>query len=81
MPTIVITEAELAEEARLIAWMAKAGMTKSNGEARKAVQQGGVYVGDEKITDPDYKFTADQLSGDGVLVKKGKKTFQKFHLA
>ena len=81
VPTIVITEAELAEEARLIAWMAKAGMTKSNGEARKAVQQGGVSVGDEKITDPDYKFTADQLSGDGVLVKKGKKTFQKFHLA
>ena len=81
VPTTVITEAELAEEARLIAWMAKAGMTKSNGEARKAVQQGGVSVGDEKITDPDYKFTADQLSGDGVLVKKGKKTFQKFHLA
>ena len=80
MPTTAITEAELNEEARLIAWMAKAGMTKSNGEARKAVQQGGVSVGDQKISDPDYRFTAEMLA-DGVVVKKGKKTFQKFVLA
>ena len=79
MPTTAITEAELNEDARLIAWMAKAGMTKSNGEARKAVQQGGVSVGDQKISDPDYKFTAEMLA-DGVVVKKGKKTFQKFVL-
>ena len=81
IPTTEIAEADLAEEARLIAWMTRAGMTKSNGEARKAVQQGGVTVGDEKITDPDYKFTADQLKGDGVIVRKGKKTYQLFKLA
>ena len=81
IPTTEIAEADLAEEARLIAWMTRAGMTKSNGEARKAVQQGGVTVGDEKITDPDYKFTADQIKGDGVIVRKGKKTYQLFKLA
>ena len=77
MPTTTITAEELAEEARLIAWMAKAGMTKSNGEARKAVQQGGVSVNDEKVSDPDFKFTEEMLR-EGVIVKKGKKTFHKF---
>jgi len=77
MPTTTITAEELAEEARLIAWMAKAGLTKSNGEARKAVQQGGVSVNDEKVSDPDFKFTEEMLR-KGVIVKKGKKTFHKF---
>jgi len=77
MPTTTVTLEELAEEARLIAWMAKAGMTKSNGEARKAVQQGGVSVNDEKVSDPDFKFTEEMLR-EGVIVKKGKKTFHKF---
>ena len=80
MPTTEISAAELAEDARLIAWMCKAGMTKSNGEARKAVQQGGVSVNDEKVADPDYAFTADMLA-EGIIVKKGKKTFHKFELA
>ena len=76
-PTTVVSAAELAEESRLVAWMARAGMTKSNGEARKAIQQGGVSVNDEKVTDPDFRFTAEMLA-DGALVRKGKKTFHKF---
>ncbi len=78
IPTMEIPEAELAADARLIAWMTRAGMTKSNGEARKAVQQGGVSVNGEKIADPDFAFTAEMLSGEGALVKKGKKSFQRF---
>ena len=58
--------------------MTRAGMTKSNGEARKAVQQGGVSVNGEKIADADFAFTAEMLSGEGALVKKGKKSFQRF---
>jgi len=80
IPTTEITAEELAADARLIAWMAKAGMTKSNGEARKAVQQGGVSVNDEKVTDPDYAFAAEALA-EGIVVKKGKKTFHRFELA
>ena len=55
-------------------------MCKSNGEARKNVQQGGISVNDEKITDVNYAFTEEMLSGDGVLVRKGKKTYMKFVL-
>ena len=79
VPTCEIAEADLAQDARLVAWMAKAGMTKSNGEARKAIQQGGVSVDDQKISDTDFAFTAERLA-DGVIVKKGKKTFMKFIL-
>ncbi|MBQ6595645.1 MAG: tyrosine--tRNA ligase [Clostridia bacterium] len=77
VPTTKIGRADFEVDARLIAWMAKAGMTKSNGEARKAVEQGGVTVDDEKITDPNYCFTEEQLER-GATVRKGKKTFQKF---
>lgn len=79
IPTTEISAEDLAADARLIAWMAKVGMTKSNGEARKAVQQGGVSVNDVKVTDPDYVLTADMLA-EGVVVKKGKKTFHKLSL-
>ena len=78
IPTTEITAAELAEEARLLAWMTKAGMTKSNGEARKAIQQGGVSVNDEKVADPDFRFTEEMLAGEGAVVRKGKKTFHRF---
>ena len=80
VPTTEITADELAADARLIAYVAKAGMCKSNGEARKTVQQGGITVNDEKITDVNYSFTAEMLSGEGVMVRKGKKTYMKFVL-
>ena len=78
IPTTEISAAELAEEARLLAWMTKTGMTKSNGEARKAIQQGGVSVNDEKVADPDFRFTEETLAGEGAVVRKGKKTFHRF---
>ena len=63
----------------LLKAMVKAGMAASNGEARRTVQQGGVSVDDEKISDPSYAFTAEQLK-DGAIVKKGKKVIMKFIL-
>ena len=77
IPTTEVAADELAADARLISWMTKAGMTKSNGEARKAVEQGGVSVNDEKVTDANFTFTAEALEA-GIVVKKGKKTFHKF---
>ncbi len=79
VPTTTISKEDFDKDARLIAWMTRAGMTKSNGEARKAVQQGGVAVDDQKITDPDYAFDPEKIK-DGVVVRKGKKTFRKFML-
>ena len=73
-PTTEISEEELAEENRLLAWAAKVGLFKSNGEARKAMQQGGLYVGDDKATDPEMRITKEMLEG-GLLIRRGKKAY------
>ncbi|MBQ4561051.1 MAG: tyrosine--tRNA ligase [Clostridia bacterium] len=52
----------------------------SKGEARRLIQQGGVSVGDEKVTDFAKEYTVSDFEGDGLIVKKGKKTFHRFTL-
>ena len=53
------------------------GLAPSKGEARRLVQQGGISVNDEKITDIDRKFGCELFLGDGVIIKKGKKVFHR----
>ena len=50
----------------------------SRGEARRLIQQGGVSVGDDKVTDFAKEYTSSDFEGDGLIVKKGKKTFHRF---
>ncbi|MEG2097803.1 MAG: S4 domain-containing protein, partial [Pseudoflavonifractor sp.] len=57
--------------------MVKCGLAPSKAEARRLVSQGGVEANGSKITDPAASFTAEDLSGDGILLKKGKKVFHK----
>ena len=51
----------------------------SNREARQLVQQGGVLVDGEKVADPKAALTVEQLK-NGVVIKKGKKTYHKVTL-
>ncbi len=60
--------------------MLKCGLVPSKGEARRLIQQGGVMVDGEKVTSLDTSLTAQQLSGEGVVIKKGKKVFHKAYL-
>jgi len=53
------------------------GLAPSKGEARRLVQQGGISVNDEKVTDIDAKFGCELFLGEGVIIKKGKKVFHK----
>ncbi len=55
----------------------KAEITKSRGEGRRLVQQGGISVDDAKVTDFTMSFTKDALSANPIVVKKGKKIFHK----
>ena len=57
--------------------MVKCKLAPSKKEARRLVEQGGVTVNDEKVTDVNTAYTAEQLSGDGLMVRKGKKVFHK----
>ena len=78
VPTTEISTEELQADARLLAWVAKVGLCKSNGEARKTIQGGGLYVGEDKVTDVDFAITPEMLEGEGLLVRKGKKSYHRF---
>ena len=78
MPSTVLSEADLTDGViGLLDLMSKGGLITSNGEGRRLVQQGGVSVDGEKVTDPATKITLDDLK-NGVVIKKGKKVFHKF---
>jgi len=60
--------------------LVESGLCSSRGDARRNVQQGGVTVDDEKITDANCVFTSEKLAGNGILVKRGKKNFRRIVL-
>ena len=78
-----LPEAELHDEVfmedgtiDILGILVKGGCEKSRNNARTSVQQGGVTVNDEKVTDLKQKYTKEELK-DGILVRRGKKTFKK----
>ena len=77
VPTTEIDPAELEAENRLLAWVAKVGLCKSNKEARQTMTAGGLTVNDQKVTDVDFRITPDMLAGDGLLIRKGKKSYHR----
>ena len=78
MPSTELCADDLTDGAiGILDLMSKGGLITSNGEGRRLVQQGGVSVDGEKVTDPATKITEEQLK-NGVVVKKGKKVFHKF---
>ena len=57
------------------------GLCASKGEARKLIAAGGLYIGDEKLTDINAAITPEQPEGEGLLLRKGKKSYHRFKLA
>ena len=80
MPSTVL-DAALVKDGKvgLLAAMVAAGLCSSNREARQLVQQGGVLLDGEKVTDPATALTAESLKS-GVVIKKGKKVYHKVML-
>ena len=60
--------------------MVLTGLAASKGEARRLVQQGGVSVNDQKMTDPSVMLTAADFADDSAVIRKGKKVFHKIVL-
>ncbi len=76
IPTTTYPKAELDEGKDILTLLVDAELAKSRGEARRLVQQNGVSVNGEKVTEIDATFTTDDYNEDGViLIKKGKKVF------
>ena len=81
MPEVVLTDDDFEEGSiGILRLLVKAELAPSNGEARRNVEQGGVSVDGEKVTDPKAQLTKDTFAGDGVVLKRGKKKFMKIVL-
>jgi len=75
VPTYTVKVAALLEDNRLTSLLALCGLCASRGEARKMVQSGAVLVGEQKITDIEYRVEAIHIGSEGLLLRKGKKNF------
>ena len=77
MPTTTLTQDQLTDgQIAILDLMLACKLAPTKSEARRLVQQGGVFVNDEKVPGIDTKFSADQLKA-GLKIRKGKKVFHK----
>ena len=78
MPTTILSDADFTDgKIDILDILLKTNITKSRGEGRRLVQQGGVSVDDKKVADIGLSFTSDDLKANAIIVKKGKKIFHK----
>ena len=78
MPTVELSSADFADgDMDILSLLVKTELASSRSDARRAVEQGGVSVADEKVTDIKTAYNADFFGADGLVVKRGKKKFVK----
>ena len=78
MPSAFIEQSDLQEgNIDLITLLHKSGLVGSRSEGRRTIEQGGVAIDGEKITDVKYVIPGEKLDGDGIVLKRGKKNFRK----
>lgn len=77
MPTIELDKAIFEEGIGILNLLTEAGITKSNGEARRLVQQNGISINGEKATDIKRIITMDDFKNDEIIIQKGKKVYQR----
>ena len=78
VPTVRLTEEDFAAgDPDILTLLIKAGLATSRSEARRNVQQGGVSANGEAVKEISVTFPADRFEGEGLLLKRGKKSFVK----
>ena len=78
MPTTELKESDFEDgQIGAISLLVACGLAASRGEARRLIQQGGMAVDEEKVTDIDRRWPVEAFQGDGLLIKKGKKVFHR----
>ena len=78
MPTTELNEEDLTDgNIDILSMLVKGGLVPSKSEARRAVQQGGVAVDGEKVEDIHATFAGEDMAGEGIVLKKGKKNFRR----
>ena len=64
-----------------ISLLVNSGLANTRSEARRAIEQGGVAIDGEKVTDIKFLIPGEKLQGEGIVLKKGKKNFRKVTMA
>lgn len=77
MPTTTLARSRLEASIGVLEIFAEVGLTQSRGEARRMVQQGGVYVNDERVEAVDTVLTPTDLTAEGILLRLGKKKYHR----
>lgn len=77
MPTTTLSQTRLAGGLGVLEIFTEVGLTKSRGEARRLVQQGGVYVNDSRVEQVDTILTPAHLTGNGIILRAGKKKYHR----
>jgi tyrosyl-tRNA synthetase len=78
MPTVELKDEDFEDGSiGILNLLSKTGLVPSNSEARRAVQQGGVSIDGEKVTDVHASYSKDVFEGEGIILKRGKKNFRK----
>lgn len=77
MPSTTISQDRLVQGLGVLDLFAEVGLTQSRSEARRLVQQGGVYINDERVTDIEASLTSADVTADGILLRAGKKKYHR----
>ena len=81
VPSVALKEEDFRDgKVDILQVLVSAGLCATRSEARRNVQQGGVTVADEKVTDVATAYDKEFFAGDGVMVRRGKKAFKKVTL-
>ncbi len=81
MPTKELTADDFTDgKIDILAILQKSELVPSRAEGRRAVEQGGVTVDNEKISDAKLAFSLEELKGEGIIVKRGKKNFRRVYV-
>ncbi|MEA4870727.1 MAG: tyrosine--tRNA ligase [Christensenella sp.] len=76
IPSCELTAEQVEESGlRIPDLLVLSNLAKSKSDARRLIADGGVFIGDEKVASPNQALNESDLAGDGVIIRKGKKTY------
>ena len=81
IPSTLIDSSSILQGIGVFDAFRESGLCKSNGEARRLMNQGGLYLNQEPLSDPDYRITKDDFKEGSVLLRAGKKRYHRFTLS
>lgn len=80
MPTSHLTTNQIEDNKNILDMLVLTGLAKSKSEGRRLISGGGIYVGDEKVSSIDHELNTDQISQEGIIIRKGKKNYHRILL-